>query len=184
MEAIFMYPFVRLAWQFFLHRKATDLQVGETHHSTHYCLPWDLDIWLELNNGRTLSIYDMGRLPMVKRSGLIAALRRCHWGMVVAGSSVRYRKRICLFDKIQMRRRVLCADQRFIYLEQSMWVRDCCAGHALYRTAITNADGIVTTDHVQKELGHDIGLTEIPGWVAAWITAEDLRPWPPMQIKS
>ena len=46
-----MYPFVRLAWQFFLYRNATTLQFGETHHSNHYCLPWDLDIWLELNNG-------------------------------------------------------------------------------------------------------------------------------------
>ena len=60
-----MYPFVRLSWQSFLHRKATALRVSETHHSTHYCLPWDLDIWLELNNGRTLSIYGRGRLPIV-----------------------------------------------------------------------------------------------------------------------
>ena len=34
-----MYPFIRLAWQFLLHRNATSLTVGETHHSQHYCLP-------------------------------------------------------------------------------------------------------------------------------------------------
>ena len=39
-----MYPFVRLTWQFFLHRMATALQASETHCSTHYCLPWNLDI--------------------------------------------------------------------------------------------------------------------------------------------
>ena len=89
-----MYPFIRLAWQFLLHRNATSLSVGETHHSQHYCLPWDLDLWLELNNGRTLSIYDMGRLPIAKRSGLLAALRRRSWGLTIAGSLVRYRKRI------------------------------------------------------------------------------------------
>ena len=179
-----MYPFFRLAWQFFLYRKATALNVGETHHSTHYCLPWDLDIWLELNNGRALSIYDMGRLPMAKRSGLITVLKRCRWGMVVAGSSVRYRKRIRLFDKIKMHSRVLCFDKQFIYLEQTMWVHDICAGHALYRTAVTDTDGIVTTDRILKELGPNINLNEIPNWVSAWITAEKLRPWPPMQIET
>ena len=176
-----MYPFIRLAWQFFLHRKATSLTVGESHHSNHYCLPWDLDLWLELNNGRTLSIYDMGRLPMAKRSGLLAALRRRGWGLTIAGSSVRYRKRIRVFDKIEMRSRAICADHRFIYLEQSMWVSGTCAGHALYRTAVTNADGIVSTDHILAELGPETTLPETPNWVEAWITAEDLRPWPPMQ---
>jgi acyl-CoA thioesterase FadM len=176
-----MYPFVRLAWQFCLHRNAASLRAGETHDSTHYCLPWDLDLWLELNNGLTLSIYDMGRLPMAKRSGLIAALKRRRWGLTIAGSSVRYRKRIRVFDKIKMQSRAICADRQFIYLEQSMWVRGTCAGHALYRTAVTNSGGIVSTDQVLAELGPDITLPQIPDWVEAWIVAEDLRPWPPMQ---
>ena len=64
---------------FFLYRKATGVQVGVTHHSTHYCLPCDLDIQLELSNGRALPIYNMDRLPMAKRAGLIATLRRCRW---------------------------------------------------------------------------------------------------------
>ena len=174
-----MYPFVRLAWQFFLYRNATTLQIGETHHSNHYCLPWDLDIWLELNNGRTLSIYDMGRVPMAKRSGLLTALKRRGWGLSVAGSSVRYRKRIRLFDKIEMHSRAVCVDYRFLYLEQSMWVGGTCAGHVLYRSAVTDANGIVPTGKVLAELGTDIALPEIPNWVAAWIAADDLRPWPP-----
>ena len=85
----------------------------------------------------------------------------------MAGSSFRYRKRIRLFDTIQMRSKVLRTNQRFIHLEQSMWVRVCSAGHALYRTAVTSADGVNTRNHVQKALGYYIDLTEIPDWVAA-----------------
>ena len=65
-----------------------------------------------------------------------------------------------------------------------MWVRGTCAGHALYRTAVTDTDGIVSTDHVLAELGPGTILPEIPNWVEAWIAAEDLRPWPPMQSHS
>ena len=85
----------------------------------------------------------------------------------MAGSSFRYRKRIRLFDTIKIRSKVLRANQRFIYLEQSMWVHDCCAGHALDRTAVTSADGVNTINHVQKALGYYTVLTEIPDWVAA-----------------
>ena len=91
---------------------------------------------------------------MAKRSGLIAALRRCRWEMVVAGSSVGYCEFIRLFDKIQMRSKVLCAKQRFIYLEQGIWLHDCRAGRALYRTAVPSADGVNTRNHVQKVLGY------------------------------
>ena len=121
---------------------------------------------------------------MAKRSGLLATLRRRGWGLTIAGSSVHYRKRIRMFDKIEMYSRAICADHQFIYLEQSMWVRGTCAGHALYRTAVTNADGIVSTDHILAELGPKTTLPKIPNWVEAWITAEDLRPWPPMQSYS
>jgi acyl-CoA thioesterase FadM len=178
-----MYPFVRLAWQFFIHRKAGKLAIGQIHESTHYCLPWDLDLWCELNNGRTLSIYDMGRLPMARRSGLLDILKSKGWGLTIAGSSVRYRKRIRVFDKIDMHSRALCADARFMYVEQSMWVRGTCTGHALFRTAVTDADGIVPISKLRAELNPDSPLPPIPDWVAAWITAEDLRPWPPMQDK-
>lgn len=176
-----MYPFFRLAWQFFLHRNDPSLTIGDTHISYHYCLPWDLDLWMELNNGRTLSLYDMGRIPMAKRSGLVAALKRRRWGLSVAGCSVRYRKRIRIFDKIEMRSRAVCADDRFVYVEQSMWVRGDCANHVLYRTAVTNNNGIVNTDDVLLELGKELHLPPIPNWISSWISAEKLRPWPPMQ---
>ena len=59
-----MYPFIRLAKDIFINARATPLDMGETHVSHHICWPWDLDLWWELNNGRTLTIYDLGRIPL------------------------------------------------------------------------------------------------------------------------
>ena len=84
----------------------------------------------------------------------------------MARSSIRYCTRIRLFDKIQMRSKVLCANQRFIYLEQGIWLHDCRAGRALYRTAVTSADGVNTKNHVQKALAYYINLTKIQDWMA------------------
>jgi len=176
-----MYPFFRLAKELFVHRKAPPLAMGEAHVSSHICWPWDLDFWAELNNGRTLTLLDLGRLPMARRMGLMGALARNRWGLTVAGVSVRYRRRIRAFQRFEMRSRPVGWDDRFMYLEQSMWTRNGdCANHALYRTAVTSNEGIVPPEKVMAEFG--MVVTSPPpmaDWIQAWIKAEALRPWPP-----
>lgn len=176
-----MYPFLRLPFQFWLHRKSPPLGLLETHVSHHVCWPWDLDPWMELNNGRTLTLYDMGRLPLAMRVGLIGALRENRWGLTMAGASVRYRRRIRAFERIEMRSRAVGWDARFLYLEQSMWKRSGeCANHILYRSAVTSAGGLVPPAEVATALGYPGPTPPLPDWVTAWTEAEALRPWPPM----
>ncbi len=174
-----MYPFLRMGLELWQHRKAAPLPVTGTHVSTHTCLPWDLDPWKELNNGRTLTLYDLGRLPLGSRLGLYRVMRANRWGMTVAGSSVRYRRRVRMFDRITMATRAVGWDARFLYMEQAMWVRGECTSHVLIRSAFTSAEGIVTPQRVLAALGQSAESPPLPGWVTAWIEAEARRPWPP-----
>ena len=175
-----MYPFLRLPWQFWRHRASGPLALGGTHVSEHVCWPWDLDIFGELNNGRALTLYDMGRIPWLRRLGLDRAIRENRWQVAVAGASVRYRRRVRAFDRITMKTRAIGWDARFLYSEQSMWVRGECAGHVLIRSAVTDRNGIVPPARVLASLGHEVPAPELPSWVKAWIAAEAERPWPPM----
>ena len=84
-----MYPFIRLAWQLYKTRKLPPLGVFDTHVSHHICMPWDIDIFWELNNGRTLTLYDMGRIPMGVRAGLMSAYKRKGLGLTMARAAVR-----------------------------------------------------------------------------------------------
>lgn len=177
-----MYPIVRMIKEIVISRNAPPLALGDIHVSHHICWPWDIDIWMELNNGRTLTLYDLGRIPLARRSGLITLLRQNRWGLTMAGAVVRYRRRVRAFDRIEMRSRLLCWDARFMYLEQSMWKTDGeCSSHAVYRGAVTGRDGMIPIAQVLDKLGIDAPSPPMPDWVTAWITAEDLRPWPPMQ---
>ena len=54
-----MYPFLRMVKETWANRNAPPLGLTGTHVSHHICWPWDLDIWMELNNGRTLTLYDL-----------------------------------------------------------------------------------------------------------------------------
>ncbi len=174
-----MYPFFRLAKELWKFRRAEPLQAFDTHVSHHICWPWDLDPWIELNNGRTLTLYDLGRIPYSRRLGLDRVLRAKRWGTTVAGSSVRYRRRVRAFDRLEMRTRLLGWDSRFLYLEQSMWRGADCTSHMLLRSAITRAEGIVPPAELLAALGADDESPALPGWVTAWIAVEGERPWPP-----
>lgn len=179
-----MYPFIRMVKELIKSRNLPPLEPLGTHVSYHRCWPWDIDLWMELNNGRTLTIYDLGRIPLAKRVGLIGVLRRKGWGLTMAGASVRYRRRIRTFERIEMHSRVVGADERFIYIEQSMWKGDGeCANHVLYRSAVTDKNGIVASRKVMEELGIEPRLEALPDWVQAWIASDNARPWPPNRHK-
>ncbi|MCV2867407.1 acyl-CoA thioesterase [Defluviimonas sp. WL0002] len=174
-----MYPFVRMFKESFRARRATPLDLTDTHVSHHICWPWDLDPWVELNNGRTLTMYDLGRLPMAIRTGLISALRAKGWGITVAGNTLRYRRRVRACQRIEMRSRCIGWDHRFFYIEQSMWRNGECTSHMLLRSAITSGEGIVPPSTVLGAMGRDTHSPDLPEWVRAWIAADALRPWPP-----
>ncbi|MGB3148637.1 MAG: acyl-CoA thioesterase [Paracoccaceae bacterium] len=174
-----MYPFVRMAKALWQARRQPPLGLLDSHVSEHICWPWDLDLWVELNNGRTLTLFDLGRVPLGVRTGLSTHLVRQRWGLTVAGSSVRYRRRIRAFERFTMYSRCIGWDARFIYMEQSMWKGGECANNLLIRSAVTSAKGIVPPAEVLKVLGHEGESPAFAPWVQAWIDAEAQRPWPP-----
>ncbi len=177
-----MYPFIRMGVQFFRHRNAPALPVTGTHISQHLCLPWDLDPWNELNNGRTLTLYDLGRIPLSYRTGLVQILKQNKWGLTVAGSVVRYRRRVQMFDRLVMKSRCVTWDARFFYLEQSMWKSGGeCSSHAVFRSAVVGQNGIVNPAEVIRQSEYAGPPPPMPAFIAKWIEAEDTRVWPPMQ---
>ena len=174
-----MYPLIRMAKEFIVHRKAGDLPPLGVHESWHRCWPQDIDIFMEMNNGRILTILDLGRTVLARRVGLIGALRDKGWGMTMAGASVRYRRRIRPFVKFRTVSRAVGWDDKFFYLDQSIWIGDECAAQALYRSAVTGPNGIVRPGDVFRHIGYEGPRPDLPPWVQGWIDADGTRPWPP-----
>ena len=175
-----MYPVIRLVKELWVHRNAAPIGVGEQHVTNLICWPWDIDLWMELNNGRTLTIMDLGRVVMFRRMGVIGAMRRKRWAGTIAGASVRYRRRVRMFDRIEMRSRIVGWDARFTYAEQSLWRKGECCSHALLRMAITGGKGIIPSADLAAEMGLPAESPPLPDWVQAWSAADAQRPWPPM----
>ncbi|MDR9830619.1 acyl-CoA thioesterase [Vibrio sp. FNV 38] len=174
-----MYPFFRLAKTVLTAQKQPKMSYSQPDEISFYCHPWDIDLFGEMNNGRILTLYDLGRTAMGVKCGLMKTLKRQRWGLVVAGSSVRYRKRVKMFDKVTMRTQCVATDDKWFYLEQSMWVKGDPCSSVLIRAAVTSKNGIIPpSDVAGASDAESIDMT-MPKWVKEWIDSEQHRPWPP-----
>jgi acyl-CoA thioesterase FadM len=174
-----MYPFFRMTAASASERAQTAARDFRHPRGDHDLLPLDADIFWEMNNGRILTFYDLGRFALGQRIGLIRTLREQGWGLVVAGSSVRYRARIRPFQRFELRTRLLGWDERFIYIEQAMWRGDVACNHALMRTGVTEKGRLVETRRVADAMGLSPDSPPLPDWAASWADADAKRPWPP-----
>ncbi len=174
-----MYPMIRFAKEVLLNLRAQPIAVGDIHRAYMRTWPWDIDIFLDLNNGRILTLMDLGRFGFFVRNRITRVLKKNGWYGTVAGSVIRYRRRITVFQRLELRTRVLGWDERFTYFDQSFWRGDECCAHVVVRTAITSGKGIVPSEDVARALGLGAESPALPDWVTAWDAAEQQRPWPP-----
>ena len=178
-----MYPISRLVLTSIKalreNRSKPALSFNDVSETSFLCRPWDLDMFMEMNNGRVITLFDIGRFHLAIRSGLSAVLKREGWGLVVAGSTIRYRKRVRLFDKVTMRTQVIGNDNRWVYICQSMWVKGEAASSILLRTGVTEKGKVIDPERVKEAMGTaDLTFPESK-WLQEWITSEEDRPWPP-----
>lgn len=158
------------------------LVITDIDETPFTCMPWDLDPFLEMNNGRVLTLYDLGRFNLAIRIGLIKVIKQNKWGLVVAGSTVMYRRRIRIFDRVTIRTQIAGIDDRWVYIQQSMWVKGQSCSSVLLRTGVTEKGRVIDTQRVSEALGvESIHFAENP-WLNAWVKSEKLRPWPPEDI--
>ena len=179
-----MYPYLRytksIVDAFITNKKAQPLAFEQVSEVTVRCSITDIDPMFEMNNGRVLTVYDIGRTDFIIRTGLAKQLLKNRWGMVVAGSTIQYRKRIRLFDKVTINTQLVGIDERWLYLEHSMWVKGKPCSSVLLRTGVTKGGKVIETAKVLKALGESNLVMSPEPWVQEWIASNKDHRWPPM----
>lgn len=178
-----MYPFIRyattIAHAALKVKKGDTLTLKETSEITFRCRLSDIDNFLEMNNGRVFTLYDLGRMDFAVRTGLGKQLIKQRWGLVIAGSTIQYRKRIRAFDKVTLKTKIVAIDERWMYIEQSMWVKGKPCSSAILRSGVTKGGRVIEISKVLAALGQSDWELPPTGFVAKWIESDAERPWPP-----
>lgn len=79
--------------------------------------PLDMDINLHMNNGRYLTIMDLGRMDLVVRMGMVRPLLKQGWMPVLTSSTIRYRRELRLFEPFDM-------ESAIVYWQGSVFVME------------------------------------------------------------
>ena len=137
-------------------------------------LPNDLDTNLHLNNGRFLTLMDLGRVDLLVRLGVVREMRRRRWGGVVASATVRFRRPLNLFQRFHLHTRLLCWDDRWFYMEHRFTRRGDTVAVAVVKARFMAADGKkLAPAEVVAATEHAMDSPPMPPGVREWVEAEE-----------
>ena len=80
--------------------------------------PLDLDANMHMNNGRYLSIMDLGRLDLMVRIGVVGQVMKNKWMPVLSAATIRYRLPLNPFQKFRLETKIAWWDDKWFYIEQ------------------------------------------------------------------
>lgn len=89
-----------------------------------HVLPNDLDINGHMNNGRYLTIMDLGRFDLILRNGLMKFMLRKKGVPILGSAKIRFRLPLMPFQAYDLETRVLGWDQRWVFMEQRFLIVD------------------------------------------------------------
>lgn len=80
--------------------------------------PSDLDLFAHMNNGRYLTVMDLGRLDIVLRSGLSRVMRERGWHAVASAVDIRYLRPLKLWQRYVLVTEIVDWDEAWFLFEQ------------------------------------------------------------------
>jgi acyl-CoA thioesterase FadM len=172
-----MYPYLRLTKILLQAKFGTPLTIDKKSVLKMRVFPGDIDFYPELNNGRHLTLMDLGRMDLAMRTGLLRIAHKKKWGFAISGASVRYRRRLKAFKRFELHTQIVGLDERWFYFFQNTIRNGRIHSSALMRAAITSQQGLIPVKKVLTALDFPDFNPGMPKWVKAWSEAEELRPW-------
>lgn len=109
---------LRLLGMYIRSRFLPGIGIQEPSVITLRVYPNDLDLYGHVNNGRYLTLMDIGRVDLMLRTGMWKLARKNKWNPLVASISIDYKKSLGLFDRFTLITRITGWDDKWFFIEQ------------------------------------------------------------------
>lgn len=175
---------IRLLWLMLTARWRPALRLPEAASVLRLRVwPTDLDPSMHVNNGKYLSMMDLGRLDLMVCAGLWRAILKHGWTPIASNVLIRYRREMRLGQRFRLETRLLTWDASNVVIEQVFVLeggrRDGeRAARALFKGGLYDrrARAFVPIARLMHEIGIDAPAPEPSAEVAAFLAAdEELR---------
>lgn len=140
----------------------------------------DLDTNFHMNNGRYLTVMDLGRFDLLLRSGLWALVRKTGSVPILAAAQIRYRRPLNYRQRFTLTTQVIGWDSRWMFLEQRFIFRDGPSVGQVAAIGLVKASfyepalkRTMPTEEIIQAMGGEIHFPDLPEAVVSWMKAED-----------
>jgi acyl-CoA thioesterase FadM len=134
--------------------------------------PTDLDINTHMNNGRFLTVMDLGRLDLIARTPLGKMVVKFRWQPIVASALIRYFRPLNPFQKYQLRSRVVGWDEKWFYVEQRFERNGEPIAIGFVKGLFRDRRGNVPIADVLKAVDVAFPSPDLPAAIKSWQEAE------------
>jgi len=110
--------YLRLLWLWLKTRREPLVPHLEPSRLELRVWPNDLDLFRHMNNGRYLTLMDLGRLHIVIRSGLLGVMRKRKWHAAAAVAEIRFRRPFKLWQRYSLVTEIVDWDDSWFLFEQ------------------------------------------------------------------
>ena len=131
-------------------------------------LPTDCDVNFHMNNGRYLSLMDLGRVHMVAQIGLLRIIARKRWMPVLAAAEINFIRQLAPFQKFDLVTRLVTWDDKYAYMEQRFESDGTLCAHAFVKGLFLDRGRRVGNSAVVAELGYTGEAPPFPEELRIW----------------
>ena len=120
--------------------------------------PTDLDTNLHMNNGRYLTLMDLGRVQLMIRAGMVKKIFKNRWMPVVGECHIRFRRSLSPFQAFELHTRILSWDEKWVYIEHKFFSGNELMAQGVIKGLFKKPGGNLSS----KELLHAMDFNDSP----------------------
>lgn len=145
--------------------------MGTSLHSIRVW-PNDLDFNLHVNNGRVLTMLDLGRFKLLHDTQLLKPTLKRRWLPVLGSAKVHFLKPLTLWKKLDIHTKVIYWDEKWVYLEQNIYIKERLHVTAMLKAAFLGPEGRIYPQQIIDLMPNPPEQPQIPRKLHAWLHAE------------
>lgn len=134
--------------------------------------PTDLDLNMHVNNGRYLTLMDLGRTDLMCKAGLFKTAFKKKWMPVLGKATIQYIRSLRCFQKFSITTQVVYWDEKWIYLEQKFYLQDKVVASAFVQALFLQKRNKITPQEVMASFDQQLTKPLPPAAILPWLDEE------------